>query len=221
MVLLLKKMDISGNPFIGVYCHANEDFALVPKEFSKKMISSLEECLGVEVFQTTVASSSLIGVLVASNSNGMVVTNFAERNELREVAGRRNILFIPDVLNAAGNNILCNDRFALLHPGLKKTTIKKIEDVLDVEVDLGSIAELNTVGAACIVTKGGLLSHPHTSEEELEILKKRFGVEGNIGTANYGTPLVGACMIANSRGAIVGSSTTPIELGRIEDALLL
>lgn len=221
MVLLLKKMDISGNPFIGVYCHANEDFALVPNEFSKTMISEIEECLDVEVYQTMIASSSLIGVLVSSNSNGLIVTNFAEKNELKAVAGKRNILFIPDVLNAAGNDILCNDKFALVHPELKKTSIRKIEDVLDVEVVKGTIAGMNTTGATSIATNKGLLCHPHTSKQELEILKKRFRVEGEIGTANYGTPLVGACIIANSKGAVVGSTTTPIELGRIEDALLL
>lgn len=218
---MLKKMDISGNPFIGVYCHANEDFALVPNEFSKNMISEIEECLDVEVFKTTIASSSLIGVLVASNSNGLVVTNFADNHELKAVSGKRNILFIPDVLNAAGNDILCNDKFALVHPELKKASIKMIKDVLDVEVARGTIAGMNTTGAASIATNKGLLCHPHTSKQKLENLKKRFGVEGEIGTANYGTPLVGACMIANSKGAVAGSTTTPIELGRIEDALLL
>jgi len=218
---LLKKMDISGNPFIGVYCHANEDFALVPNEFTKKMITDVEECLDVEVFQTTIASSSLIGVLVSSNSNGLVATNFAERDELKAVSGKRNILFIPDVLNAAGNDILCNDRFALVHPGIKKSSIKKIKDVLGVEVEYGTIAGMNTVGATATVTTSGLLCHPHTSAEELKTLKESFGVEGEIGTTNYGTPLVGACMIANSKGAMVGSTTTPIELGRIEDALVL
>jgi translation initiation factor 6 len=151
----------------------------------------------------------------------MIVTNFAEKNELKAVLGKRNILFIPDVLNAAGNDILCNDKFALVHPKLKKASIRKIEDVLDVEVACGTVAGMNTTGAASIATNNGLLCHPHTTKQELETLKKRFGVEGEIGTANYGTPLVGACMIANSKGAVVGSTTTPIELGRIEDALLL
>jgi len=40
-----------------------------------------------------------------------------------------------------------------------------------------------------------------------------------VATLNYGTPYLGACAIANSKGAVVGSSSTPIELGRIEDGL--
>lgn len=216
---MLRKFDINGNPYIGVYCHANEEFVIVPPEFSREMISKIEEGLDVEVVQTTIANSSIIGVLVCSNSQGMIVTNFAEDRELMAFKGKFNILYIPDVLNAVGNNILANDKFAMVHPDLEKKTIKEIEDTLAVEVLRGKIAGLKTVGAAGIVTNNGMLCHPHTSKNELDLLKKRFGVNANIGTANYGVPLVGACAIANTKGAIVGSSTTPIELGRIEEAL--
>jgi translation initiation factor 6 len=216
---LFGKLDINGNPFIGVYCHANEEFALIPHETPKKAQSKIEECLDVEIIRTTVAKSSIIGVLVCSNSHGIVVTNFAEESELKPLKDKFNILYIPDVLNAVGNNILVNDKFALVHPDIKKETKKEIEDVLDVEVKGGKIANVKTVGAAALVTNKGLLCHPKTSKKELDSLKDKFGVNAEIGTANYGTPLVGACMIANSKGAVVGLSTTPIEIGRIEEAL--
>jgi translation initiation factor 6 len=220
-VLLIKKLNINGNPFIGVYSHANEEFAIVPPSFSEDLISVLEECLDVEVIQTTIASSTIIGVLVCSNSHGLVVTNFAEKAELAPLKDRTNLLFIPDILNAVGNNILCNDKFALVHPDIAKETLKEIEDTLDVEVQLGTIAKQRTVGAAACVTNKGILCHPHTSKTELEKLSKRFEVIADIGTANYGVPLVGACLIANTKGALIGSETTPIELGRIEEALML
>lgn len=41
----------------------------------------------------------------------------------------------------------------------------------------------------------------------------------SIGTVNHGVPYVGAGMVANGKGAIMGSKTTGIEMGRIEDAL--
>lgn len=216
---MLRKLDINGNPYIGVYCHANEEFAIVPPEFTKDMISQIEEGLDVEVVQTTMANSSIIGVLVCSNSYGMIVTNFAEDRELKVFKERLNILYIRDVLNAVGNNILANDKFAIIHPDIKKETIIEIEDTLGVEVLRGKIAGQKTVGAAGVVTNNGLLCHPHASKHELDLLTKRFKVNAAIGTANYGVPLVGACAIANTKGAIVGSTTTPIELGRIEEAL--
>jgi translation initiation factor 6 len=107
----------------------------------------------------------------------------------------------------------------MVHPDIKKETQKQIEDTLDVKVIGEKIAHVRTVGAAGVVTNKGLICHPNTTRKELENLKKRFAVSADIGTANYGTPLVGACMIANSKGAVVGETTTPIELGRIEEAL--
>jgi len=78
---------------------------------------------------------------------------------------------------------------------------------------------VNTVGSACVATNRGVLCHPKTSEDELEMLASLFGVPAAIGTLNYGVARVGACMIANSKGAAIGSKSTPIELGRVEDAL--
>ncbi len=216
---MLTKIDIEGNPYVGVYCQANEDFALVPKNLSEKTVKQLESALDVEVIRTTIAGSSLIGVLAAINSYGIVVSNFADENELEPLKDRVNILYISDVLNAVGNNILVNDKLALVNPDYKKDTIKHIADTFNVEVMRCNVAGIKTVGSVAVVTNKGLLCHPHTSKNELKRLEQLFGLDAAIGTANYGSSLVGACLVANTKGAIVGSITTPIELGRIEDAL--
>ena len=98
---------------------------------------------------------------------------------------------------------------------------QKLANQESVQAIIGPVRSETTVGAAGVVTNRGLLCHPHASKHELDLLKKRFEVNADIGTANYGVPLVGACMIANAKGAIVGTATTPIELGRIEEALEL
>ena len=100
-------------------------------------------------------------------------------------------------------------------------TITQIEDALDVEVMRGTIAGLKTVGSAAVITNRGGICHPKVKDEELEFLNSLFKIDIVLGTANYGTPLVGACIIANSKGAITGNTTTGIELGRIEDGLKL
>jgi len=122
-------------------------------------------------------------------------------------------------LNAFGNNILVNDNFALVHEKYDKKTVREIADVLDVETEKGTIAGFRTVGSAAVVTNKGLLAHPLTQPDELERLKELFKVPGNIGTANFGVGQVGACLVANSTGAVIGIHSTGIELGRIEDAL--
>jgi translation initiation factor 6 len=215
----LKKLDINGNPYIGIFCAANDEFVIAPKNISKGTIRRIQKTMEVDVFTTTIGGSTVIGALLALNSRGVVVTEFVEENELKEVEGRARIAMIPDKLNAAGNNILVNDNAALIHPDLKKDTITIIEDTLDVEVEKGTIFGLKTVGAAAVVTNKGGLFHPKIDEEELKFFEELFKVPFVKGTANYGTPLIGACLIGNTKGAITGNNTTGIELGRIEEGL--
>ncbi|EQD75670.1 translation initiation factor IF-6 [mine drainage metagenome] len=94
-----------------------------------------------------------------------------------------------------------------------------ISDALGVEVLRQTIGGIKTVGSASIVTNKGMLVNPETNDEEIDQLSKFFKVPVKAGTANYGSIFVGSCMIANSKGALVGWDTTPIEIGRIDDVL--
>ena len=216
---MLRLGAVNGNPHLGVYCAASEEIALVSEPVDEVVISDLTETLGVEVIMTTVAGSSVVGSLASLNSNGIVMSNLAEEHEIARMPSTLNIGFMPDRINAAGNNILVNDKAACVHPSASKGTVKMLEEVFEVEVHKRSIAGIDTVGSTCIVTSKGLLCHPRTGEDELKSLSELFGVPATLATLNYGTPYLGACAVANSKGAYVGASSTPIELGRVEDGL--
>ena len=59
------------------------------------------------------------------------------------------------------------------------------------------------------------------SEEEVLLIRDVLKVEALRTTVNHGCRSVGAGILANSKGAVVGDESTPIELGKIEDALVL
>jgi len=216
---MLRKGDLGGNPFIGVFCAASEEYALVAEPVEERVVEDLRVVLGVEVILTTVGGSSVVGSLVAMNSNGVVFSNLAEEREIGRMPSSLNIGFMLEKINAAGNNILVNDRGGCVHPGATRGTVGMLEDVLGVEMHPRSIAGLETVGSVAVVTSKGLLCHPRTSEEEVKALSEIFKVPAAPATLNYGTPYIGACAVANSKGAYVGSRSTPIELGRVEDGL--
>jgi len=216
---MLRLGDISGNPYIGVYCAASDDFALVPDSVEPKVARDIERTLDVTSIPTTIGSATIIGSLVAMNSHGVIVTNFAEKRELGRLPKSLRAGKMEEKLNAAGNNILTNNKAALVHPSASHHTLKLIEDVLDVEVHRGSVAGIDTVGSSCIATDKGVICHPRTTESELRFLKDLFGVPTSLATLNYGTPYLGACAIANTKGAFIGSKSTPIELGKLEDGL--
>lgn len=218
---MLRLGDIDGNPYIGVYCSASEKLAVVAESVTSKTRNEISRTLGVEVLATTIAGSTVVGSLVAMNSNGVIVTNFAEKAELARFPKDLNIGMMEEKLNASGNNILVTDRAALVHPSASNRAVRVVGDVFGVEVGRGSVAGVQTVGSACVATSKGVVCHPKTSEAELKMISELFKVPATVATLNYGTPYLGACAIANSKGAYVGSRSTPIELGRLEDGLHL
>lgn len=218
---MIRLGDIDGNPYIGVYCAASEKLAVVPNSAHPKVAKEIARILDVRVVVTNIAGGTIVGSLVAMNSNGIIVSNFAEKNELAHLPQDMRVAKMEEKINAAGNNLLVNDNAALVHPAAAGRTLRLLEDVLGVEVQRGRVAGIDTVGSACIATTKGIVCHPMTSEDELRWLSELFKVPSSIATLNYGTPYLGACAVANSKGAFVGSRSTPIELGRLEDGLAL
>jgi len=220
---MLKRLDFNSNPYLGVFCRANDDIAFVHPFLQEKEKEGIKEALKVKIVETTIGGSTIIGSLMALNSHGAVVADFIGEEEIEIIAKNfgENVLVIKDKFNAAGNNILANDYGAIVHPMMSDETIKDIKGVLDVEVERGTIAGVNTVGMAAVATNKGMLCHPKIEDEEKKKLEELFDVPVNIGTVNHGIPYVGAGVVANANGAIMGSKTTGIEMGRIEDALNL
>ncbi len=214
---MLRRLEVNGNPYIGVFCAANEDLLLLDRAVPKPAVHSIAEALDARPVQTTIAHSAVIGSLVSMNSNGILVSPFVEEDEVEAIGGP--VYPLPHRLSAVGNNVLCNDRGAVVHPGYNDDAVGFISEALGVPAARGTVAGVKTVGAVAVATNKGVLCHPHVRAAEMAMLKETLRVPVSITTANYGSALVGACMVANSKGAVVGSKTTPIELGRIEEGL--
>ena len=214
---MLRRLEVNGNPYIGVFCAANEDLLLLDPAVPKPAVRRIAEALEARAVQTNVAHSSVLGSLVAMNSNGILASPFIEEGEIEAIGGP--VYPLPHRLSAVGNNVLCNDRGAVVHPGYNDDAVAFISEALGVPAARGTVAGVRTVGAVAVATNKGVLCHPHARPAEMDLLKQTLGVPVAITTANYGSALVGACMVANTKGAVVGSKTTPIELGRIEEGL--
>lgn len=55
----------------------------------------------------------------------------------------------------------------------------------------------------------------------MELIMDVLKVEAIRSTVNHGARMVGAGILANSKGALIGDDTTPIEMGKIEEGLAL
>jgi translation initiation factor 6 len=219
---MLQLLDFNENPNLGVFCRANDDIAFIRKGLSKKIKKKIINALDLELVELNIADATIIGALLTFNSKGAVVCDFIDDDALKIIENHGlKTCIVADKINAVGNDILVNDKGALVHPDMKDNTIEIIEKTFDVPVQRGTIGTLKTVGMAAVVTNKGLLCHPKATDEEKRTLEKVFGVNVMIGTVNHGSPVIGSGLVANSKGAIIGNLTTGIEMGRIEEALNL
>ena len=217
---MFQLLDFHENPNIGVYCRANDSIVFLQKNLLKRVKNKISSALDTSIVELSIADSTIIGSLLALNSQGAVVTDFADKETVDKIKEQGlDVFVVKDVINAAGNDILVNDNGALIHPDIKDYSMKKIGETLGVPVKKGTIASTKTIGMAAVVTNKGCLCHPKVTDEEKKQLEKLFDVNVMIGTVNHGVPMIGSGLVANTKGAIIGKFTTGIEMGRIEEAL--
>ncbi len=217
---MLRRINFSGNPNLGVYISVTDNIALIPVSTPEILENTIKEALEVDVLKTPIAGSGLLGALSVGNTKGILLTNQTLDKEIETMKNAGlNVAKLPDKHTAVGNIIIANDKGAIVSPYLSKKAIETIEEVLDVDVKPSKIAEFSIVGSIATVTNKGAILHPQTSENELKLIEDVLKVPADIGTVNRGVGLIGACSSANSNGIIVGELTTGPEMARLEEAL--
>ncbi|WEL20673.1 translation initiation factor IF-6 [Halorhabdus sp. BNX81] len=211
----------AGSAYVGVYARATDEYLLIRPDAEEDVTEAFGSELSVPMVETTIGGAGTVGALAVGNENGLLVTSRVtdhERDHIQDVIDVP-VVELPGRINAAGNVVLANDNGAFVHPDLPRDAVQAVKDALDVPVERGDIAGVQTVGTAAIATNRGALCHPKATDAELDRVAEVLDVPTDVGTINYGGPLVGSGLVANAEGYVVGQDTTGPELGRIESAL--
>jgi translation initiation factor 6 len=206
--------DIYRNPNVGIFSKASEGFLVLPIAYSAPKSEKLASLLGVGLVHGSVGGTRLLGPLMVMNSNGMLLSRFAEDQEVgayRKTTGLR-VERLDCPFTSVGNLIAANDKGGVVAPVFSSSEVRQIQDVLGVPVDRGTVAGYYQLGSVVAVTNLGALTHPRATEDEISWLKDALKVDCEVSSINGGVPFVASGVIANSRAAIVGTSTTGPEL---------
>lgn len=204
-----------GDANIGLFGIMTEKYAVFPDEGidAKQFVK--------HVAHTTIAGTKLCGIFLAGNSNGLLVPEtITERellvlkNSLKDVE----ILVMRSKYTALGNLVICNDNGAIISP-LLRAHAKEISKCLKVDVIVSSMLKMNIVGALAVATKKGFILDMYADKDDIKTAKDALGVDGDIGTVNFGSEFVKSGLLANSKGVFVGNATTGPETSRIDEAL--
>ncbi|MCD6414589.1 MAG: translation initiation factor IF-6 [Candidatus Diapherotrites archaeon] len=215
----IEKKNLSGNPFIGIFCSTSNKITLVPPSAPESFVNIVEQVLGTEPVRATLYNSSLIGIFSVLNSNGILVPETVYETEIEQLRSLFGKVGVIHEFTAITNLIACNDKGCIASPVFSKNDVKTIKDTLGVGVTQAKVAGLDVVGSSVVANNKGFLTNPNITDDDLKLLNKVFKVEGTVGSINYGSPFVRGGLLANDKGAVTGMLTTAYEIGRIDEAL--
>ena len=216
------KYSVYNGPNIGIYTKVNDDFVFVPNGFTSIKSKKLAEYLQTNVIVTSVANTSLLGILMVVNNHGILLPRTASLDEVNRLKKKTDLnVEILDVKhNALGNMMSVNDIGGIISPSLPKESLNRISDVLDIEVIQKKIAGFHQVGAVMATSPTGGVVHPETDEEDVKIIKNILRVNIEPATINGGLPFLSSGILANSKSMVVGSLTNGPEIMMLTRAFI-
>lgn len=216
------KYDVYRGPNLGVYVTVNDSIGLVPMGFAKTKSDKLAEYLNIEIHNTAIANTRLIGALSVMNNKGILLPTTAYQNEYDYLKKETDLQVgvLDTKFNALGNVICANDKGAIVSPWLSKQDCQTISDVLGVEVIQKRIAGFNQTGVVLIANATGAAIHPEADEEDMKVIANVLGVKIEQCSINNGIPYVSSGILANNHCIVVGSLTTGPEIMMLTRAFL-
>ena len=223
MTTPLERIDILGNPNIGVFAFVNNKIALTPPRITRSTKKAIEEILGVEIIETTIAGTVIIGVFIAGNDSTILVPHIIHSDELEqlksELKGKIEIKVLNTKNTALGNLIVANNKAALASVEFDNKEIKMIEDSLGIKVYRKELAGIPAIGALVVANDNAGLVHPSLSDEEIEDLEKKLNINAGPATINEGVGFIKSGVLLNNNGILVGNNTTGPEIMNIQAIL--
>lgn len=208
------KYDVYRGPNIGVYTKVNDSFVFLPNGFAKTKAKNLSDYLKTDFIFASIANTRLIGTLMVANNNGMLLPNISFDHELEHLKKSTdlNVEVLDTKFTALGNLICANDKGGIISPMIPKENLKKIQDVLGVEVIQKKVAGYHQVGAMIVATSHGGIIHPETDDEDIKTISSVLGVNLEPATINGGIPFVSSGILANNKSIVVGTLTNGPEI---------
>ncbi|MEM2848803.1 MAG: translation initiation factor IF-6 [Candidatus Bathyarchaeia archaeon] len=202
-----------GNPNIGLFIIATDEFLLVPSGMSENKMEFLRGCFKVDrVLSLRIRGSKLLGALSVANSKGVLLPYGCEYEAdlIREKLGVKAVSIQTFI--SLGNRILANDKAAIVDPQMPEDIMHIIEEALSVKVKRSTIANLPYVGSSAVASNKAAYTHPKIRQDEALLIEDFLDVSVHTGTVINGLPYVKLGLVVNQKGGVVGRGTSGSEL---------
>ncbi len=209
---------IMGSNYIGLFGICNDNLCIVPPSIKENAIRKIEEVLEVKTIKTTLYASSLLAAFGKMNNKHAFIPNYVNQREIETIEREIKVKIIQTE-HALGNLLDLNDKGAIVSKSLQKKAVEEIAKT-GLIISQFNIARIEVVGSCLLATNKGFVVNPNATSEEADTISKTLGVRGGSSTANTGDMFIRNSILANTKGILIGESTTPFEINRIEEALM-
>lgn len=200
----------------------NDKFLLLGEEVPKSLDKTLKEIFNVPIHRISLAGTSLIGVFVAGTNDKIILPHIVFDEELK-ILDDLGIEYevIESKLTCFGNNLLIGKYNILANPEYSDVQLKKISEIFKIQVKVLKLDDMTTVGNLIVYNpekKKGLISNDLT-DESIEEISKFLDLELTPCSVNMGGQFLGAGIVCNKNGFIIGSASGAAEITTAEEGL--
>ncbi len=213
-------MDFNGNPNIGLYFFATNEYCLAPENTPSKIIKKLNSVLDVNVLKVNIAGTSLLGALLNGNEHILLVPEITFETELQKLKSYRiDFSTLNTELTALGNNMALGKKGIILNSNYDDEVIDKIKSIFNLKVAKKELNNVQTPGSVIKSNSKGLIVSS-LLENKARWIENFLGYEeSETTTVNFGNPYINSGIVANDKGLLIGSSTTGFESMQIQRGL--
>ncbi len=165
-----KICSIAGTQFIGIFIAGNKNGLLLPKIAEDYEIKKIKELLGINV-EIIRSKQTALGNLILCNDKGCLIPRSLNqyKDKIRDVLGVDVEIGTVADFDIVGSAARASNKGCVVHREASEAEIKKIEDALNVKVDVGTV-NFGTpfIKAGVIVNSKGLIVSELSTGPEID-----------------------------------------------------
>lgn len=170
---------ISGTELLGLFVAGNSNGIILPKIIEEYELKKLKKMLGLNI-EVLKSKETALGNLILCNNKGCIISRSLSRfrKTIEDVLGCEVGLGTVAGLNIVGSTAAATNIGCLCHREAKEKEMEKIEQILKVKVDVGTVGYGSPfIRSGVIVNSKGVLYSDGTTGAELGRIEEVFANE--------------------------------------------
>ncbi len=212
------KLKIHGSDAVGTFGYVTDEVGILGPVVSKEEEKTIKETLQLDtIIRTTIAGVPTVGIFLIGYKDKLLVPSIAYEEEIKTLEELFDVKVVDVTNDALRNNyFVWGKKKLLIAPRELRREANNLAKILNLDLIVIDEKEIE-LGSSIAGNDRGILVNPDIYPK----LKEVLGENVYEATVNMGDGFVGAGMLINNKGYVVGSKTTGIELAQIDDYLFL